>query len=161
VQRLRRHDAPRLDRTAKENAMKRTHHFHHIVVATCALLTVAALPSPGLAQKPPREGPAHPYHPSRALVEKTSRTPPGGIVPVGLTPKPPHVERGVAERGRLAPQTGPGPRRAGTGTHGIIFVGGHTGIDHSSHALNPQPIPPGHSLRHLPPPGSPVEASGH
>ncbi len=34
--------------------------------------------------------------------------------------------------------------------HGIIFVGGKS-------SLNPQPIPPGHAMKRLPRPGSPVE----
>lgn len=62
---------------------------------------------------------------------------------------------------------GPGPVHAGTGAssankHSIIFVGGHTqplqpGVKQS---LNPQPIPPGHAVRSLPP-GSPIKPAGH
>ena len=40
--------------------------------------------------------------------------------------------------------------------------GGPSPIQHSGkNALNPQPIPPGHVLHALPPPGSPNEDGGH
>ncbi|MEO6967333.1 MAG: hypothetical protein ABI132_02600 [Rhodanobacteraceae bacterium] len=59
---------------------------------------------------------------------------------------------------------GPGPRRASDqasgGTHGIIFVGGHSASRLDKAALNPQPIPPGHAL-HKPPPGAPIEKTRH
>ena len=40
--------------------------------------------------------------------------------------------------------------------------GGPSPIEHSDkNALNPQPIPPGHVLHPLPPPGAPNEGGGH
>lgn len=74
---------------------------------------------------------------------------------------------------------GPGPRHATgsseskSGSHGIIFVGGHSvqardkaalnpqPIPPGHSALNPQPIPPGHSLRKPLPPSAPIEKIGH
>lgn len=71
----------------------------------------------------------------------------------------------VRQQGFQGP-LGPGPRRASDqtsgGTHGIIFVGGHSMPARDKAALNPQPIPPGHSLRRIPDPGSPIEKKiGH
>ncbi|MEO6967334.1 MAG: hypothetical protein ABI132_02605 [Rhodanobacteraceae bacterium] len=74
------------------------------------------------------------------------------------------VERKIVDPNKVASVTGPGPRHDAGGTHGIILVGGHSQsrIDHDKAALNPQPIPPGHALRRIPDPGSPIEKKiGH
>lgn len=69
----------------------------------------------------------------------------------------------IIDRAKVKPQPG-GPIEHGSSAserQGIIFVGGHSSSRLDKAALNPQPIPPGRSLRKTPQPGAPIEGSGH
>jgi hypothetical protein len=136
--------------------------FRHcaIVVATVMATVYMSAASTVLAQAPPRRGPQHPYHPSDVLKAKSLGPTAGGVVSVNQR-KAPKVERRIVDPSRIAPHTGPGPRHAATGSHGIIFVGGHGAAGGSKQALNPQPIPPGRVVRHVPRPGMPVRPDMH
>lgn len=135
--------------------------FSHcaIVVATVMATLYMTAASTVLAQAPPRRGPQHPYHPSGVLKAK-SLGPTGGVVSVNQR-KAPKIERRIIDPGKVAPHTGPGPRHAATGSHGIIFVGGHGPAGGSKQALNPQPIPPGRAVRHLSRPGTTIRPPMH
>ena len=110
----------------------------------------------------PRQSPQHPSHTHYTDV---SHAPSSTFKPA--THKPPHVY--TAKQRSLHAPTGPGPMHAGTGaannanSHSINFVGGRAqplqpGVKQS---LNPQPIPPGHAVRHPSPPGAPIQRIGH
>jgi hypothetical protein len=104
-----------------------------VVLGTAMLAQAASNCPPGYRQKGTQciPGPAQPQSHSSPLVEKK-------IVDPLKQPTPP----------------GPGPLHAA--------VAGRTTIDPGGkQALNPQPIPPGHSLKPMPHGGAPVEAKGH
>jgi len=70
----------------------------------------------------------------------------------------------MIDRSKVKPQPGvPIEHRSGASErHGIIFVGGHSSSNLDKAALNPQPIPPGHTVKKLPHHGAPVEQpAGH
>ncbi len=115
---------------------------------------------PTTVPKPQQPKQSPQAHPGRHYAE-VSHAPSSTIKPV--THKPPHVY--TAKQRSLHAPTGPGPMRTQTGgtsaanAHSIIFVGGHAqplqpGVKQS---LNPQPIPPGHAVRHFGPPVAPIK----
>jgi hypothetical protein len=122
-----------------------------LALATAALLMGAAI-SPGtFAQTPSDKARAIPPQATQqpaATYEKTVVSPPTATTPIGTRPHTPIVEQRNVDPHEVPPQIGPGPveHPAGaSGTHGIIFVGGHSRLVRDKSALNPQPIPPGHA----------------
>lgn len=101
---------------------------------------------------PPRPGQAHP----RTYTAHSNM--PSGITPTYVSKKPPHATTPkMVDWRKTGPHIGPGPvehHASAANTHGIIFVGG-------KQALNPQPIPPGHAIKRVPHPGTPIETGGH
>jgi len=85
--------------------------------------------------------PAAPY-------EKTVVSAPVATTPVGSQPRTPLVEHRIVDSHGISPHMGPVPVEhpaGGSGSHGIIFVGGHSRFVRDKSALNTQPIPPGHA----------------
>jgi len=91
-------------------------------------------------QRPPGShyAPTHNhYHPGTVYQAKshiTTATTPG-------VAKKPFTAMKSVDHAKVNPIGGPGPRR----------------LDGGTHALNPQPIPPGHALSLAPHPGAPIE----
>ena len=75
-------------------------------------------------------------------------------MPVVGKPRTPPVEKKMADPLKQPSPPNPGPLHASASSE--------TAIDHGGkQALNPQPIPPGHSLKPTPHPGAPIEVKGH
>ena len=114
-------------------------------------------------QRPPRaqqQPPLHHYQ-AKSLDHSSASY---GLANKAHSPTPIYKARAQGFQGPV----GPGPRHATgsseskSGSHGIIFVGGHPARARDKAALNPQPIPPGHALRRIPDPGSPIQKKiGH
>ncbi|MEP6899313.1 MAG: hypothetical protein ABI870_12350, partial [Rhodanobacter sp.] len=137
-----------------------------IAMAVCAIFTfsmqsaLAVTCPPGYASKGPGcvPTPPHPYHPRRGVAEHVNAHASPTANPLRHEPAELHKQ---ADWHKLKPQPGAPIEHASSASqkHGIIFVGGKKAIhsqpvarDHA--ALNPQPIPPGHSLRKMPHPGA-------
>jgi len=119
-----------------------------LAIAAAALFMGAAISPWTIAQAQTDKARAIPPQASQqpADHEKTVVSHPVATAPIATQPHTPLVEHRIVDSHEIPPHIGPVPvehPRGASGSHGIIFVGGHSRFVRDKSALNAQPIPPG------------------